>query len=127
MRLATYHVPAATGASDEAELTVVRAGGSPDANIQRWVGQFADRSALKRTKETVMGLEISVVEVTGTFLGGGMGPGGKAEHPAWTLLGAIVETEGGSYFFKLTGPTASVGAARADFNTLIDSVAPAGK
>src|SRR6266851_1768289 len=42
MRLATYHVPAAAGAADEAEATVTRAGGSTEANVQRWIGQFAD-------------------------------------------------------------------------------------
>ena len=38
------------------------------------------------------------------------------------LLGAIVSSPGGSYFFKLTGPKATVKAARPKFYEFLDSV-----
>lgn len=127
MRLATYHVPPAPGAADEAELTVVRAGGSTEANLQRWVGQFANAEPARRSEKTVRGRRVSLLDVSGTFQAGGMmaGTGTPVSHPGWTLAGAVVETEQGAYFFKLTGPGASVKAARADFDALVNSIAPA--
>jgi hypothetical protein len=122
MRLATYHVPAAAGAPDEASVTVARAGGSVEANLQRWSGQFVDAGSGKRTEKTVKGLKVSLIELSGTFQPGGMGAEGEGPHRGYSLRGAVVETEEGAYFFKLTGPSASVRAARADFDSMIDSI-----
>jgi hypothetical protein len=125
MLIATYHVPR-SGAADEGELTVVRANGSAADAIQHWVGQFEKTGPEKRTVRTVHGLEITIVEVVGTLASvGGMSASPAAvRRPGWALLGAIVKTEGSPYFFKLLGPAATVGAARADFQALIDSVTP---
>jgi hypothetical protein len=123
MRLATYRPSAEAG--NEAEITVARAGGTADANIERWLGQFDSAGLEKRTQMKVHGLDVSVVEVTGTYLGGAMMPGAaSASHPGWTLVGAIVPTAGSAYFFKLVGPAAQVKAARASFDQLVGSVAP---
>lgn len=128
MRLATYHVAAAAGARDEAELTVVRAGGSTDANIERWMGQFDNPDGIVRDKRVVHGLTIATLEVRGTFRGGGMVAAGANEpKPGWMLKGAVVETADGPYFFKLTGPSASVVAARAGFDALLGSITPIAK
>src|SRR5579859_1704306 len=42
MRLATYRVPHAPGDATDAELAITRAGGSADANAERWIHQFDD-------------------------------------------------------------------------------------
>jgi hypothetical protein len=126
MRLATYHVPAAGGAPDEAIVTVARAGGSIEANLQRWREQFVDAGTGKRTEKIIKGLKVSLLEVSGTFQPGGIAPEGATLHRGYTLRGAVVETEEGAYFFKLTGPSASVRAARSDFDALIDGIAPVG-
>jgi hypothetical protein len=118
-------VPAAPGADDETEVTVVRAGGTTDANIDRWIRQFDEAGKDERTVKTVAGFKITVVEVSGRYLGGGMMP--TADSPpraGWSLLGAVVETPGSPYFFKMTGPTASVKAARSAFMSLLDGVSP---
>jgi hypothetical protein len=127
MRLATYRIPHVAGDSDDAEVSVIRAGGSTEANIQRWLGQFEEAGQDKRTTKTVQGFKVTIVEVSGTFMGGGpmMGGGGAAPsaHKGWTLLAAIVETAESPYFFKMTGPSATVKAAHPGFDALIDSVA----
>jgi hypothetical protein len=67
----------------------------------------------------VGGLKVSRVEIT--FSGGNM-PGSPATPiKKWRLLGAIVEVGGETTFFKLTGPDATVLAARKDFDTLVNS------
>ena len=38
------------------------------------------------------------------------------------MIAAVVETSGGSYFFKLTGPQRTVEAARSAYLALLDSV-----
>jgi hypothetical protein len=123
MRIATYLVPGPAG-SEPAELSVSRAGGTPEANIQRWIGQFDGSAVHTRQEKTVAGLKVTTVSITGNFLGGGMMPGApSAPHDSWGLLGAIVETAGSSYFFKLTGPAATIGSARAPFDSMIAGIA----
>ena len=120
MRLATYSVPGG------AEVSVARAGGTTEANIQRWLAQFDGAGAETRTEKTVRGLHATVVEVAGTYQGmGGMGGGpGAGSHPGWALLGAIVETKGSPYFFKMIGPAPAVKAAHASFDALLGSITP---
>jgi hypothetical protein len=122
MRLATYRVPRAPGDAADAELSITQAGGSPEANAERWVGQF-DRTAQKaarRTTRKVGSLDVMVVEVQGAF-SGGMGGDGKGQ-PGWALLGAIVSTPGLPHFFKLTGPAKTVLAARAEFDAMLGTL-----
>ncbi len=124
MRKATYKIKHAEGDPEDAELSVSQAGGSIEANVARWTGQFekAKDDATKRTEKKVGELKVTVVEIHGTFAGSGM-PGAPPGPPKerWAMLGAIVETATPT-FFKLTGPEKTVMAARADFDKLIDSL-----
>jgi hypothetical protein len=120
MRLATYRIPRAPGDSEDGELSVTRAGGTTEANIKRWVGQFDGSSTEVREEKKVQGFHVTLVSVKGTFLGGGMMQSAPSSpRPSWGLLGAIAETPGSSYFFKLLGPASTVGAARAPFDAMI--------
>lgn len=125
MRIATYKIPRAAGDAEDGELSISKAGGSVDANIQRWAGQFQTKSpdAVKRTPKTVNGMPVTVVEIRGTFTGSGM-PGGPPGDPktSYALLGAIVEAGQASWFFKLTGPEKTLDAAKADFDKFVDSL-----
>lgn len=126
MRKATYKIKRAAGDNEDAELSVSQAGGSVEANITRWVGQFSEKSAdsPKRDELTVNDIKVSVVEIRGTFAGGGM-PGMPAAEPKpkYAMLGAVAQTpQGNLWFFKMTGPEKTVTAARADFDKLIQSL-----
>jgi hypothetical protein len=121
MRIATLAVPHARGDAVDAELSIARAGGGVEANIERWIGQFADAGKERRRQKTVRGLRVTIVELDGAY--GGMSTN-QERHTSWALLGAIVETPGQPYFFKLVGPAATVRAARAPFEALVDSVKP---
>lgn len=123
MRLATYRIPHAAGDNEDGELSVTRAGGTAEANIQRWIGQFDGSATSSRDTKTVSGFKVTLVSVKGAFLGGGMMQGAPpSPRPSWALLGAIVETPGSSYFFKLVGPASTLNAARAPFNSMIDGL-----
>jgi hypothetical protein len=117
MRLATYQVPGGV------EVSVSRAGGTTDANIQRWVGQFDDVGREVHAEKTVHGVRVVSVDVAGTYVGGGMG--GRTESLRnWAMVGAVLESRSPSYFFKMTGPAAAVRAALPAFDRLVDSIEP---
>jgi hypothetical protein len=119
MRKATYKVPRAPGDAEDAELAITQVGGDIDSNVTRWVGQFEGTVTPKRTELTVGALKVTIVEITGTFGGGGMGgSSGKKEH--WTMLTAIAQTEP-AHFFKLIGPEKTVNLARRDFDKFVHS------
>jgi hypothetical protein len=119
MRLATYVAPGGV------EISVSRAGGTAEANIQRWTAQFDDIKRESRAEQTVHGLHVITIDVTGTYVGGGMTPGAAARaRSGWGMVGAIAESRGLPYFFKMTGPEAAIRAARPAFDRLVDSIAP---
>jgi hypothetical protein len=125
MRLATYRIPRASGDTQDTDLSVVQAGGTADANIDRWLGQFDQAGKDTRTVKTVHGMKVTIVEVQGTYLGGGMMADNQpTSNPGWALLAAIVETPGMPTFFKMVGPAKSVAAARPAFGALLASVTP---
>ncbi|MDP9150388.1 MAG: hypothetical protein M3O36_10675 [Myxococcota bacterium] len=122
-RLATCRVPRAPGDDTDAELSITQAGGSVEANAERWIGQFdpAGQKTAKRSTRRVGALDVAIVEVQGTYSGGMTkdAPGGAG----WALLGAIAATPGSPYFFKLTGPAKTVLASRREFDQLVSSFA----
>ena len=122
MRLATYQLPRAPADKDTTELVVARAGGDVEGNVKRWVGQFDDEYKLTETHKSVHALKVTVVQIDGTYKGGMSGP--VATHAGWTMLAAIVETTGQSYFFKVIGPSATVHAATKSFDAMIDGLTP---
>ncbi len=129
MRAAEYVVPRAAGDGDDGECTVITfgpgQGGSIDENIDRWVGQMEGHGPPSRTTRTTHGMKVTRVEVSGTYSGMRMPAAPQApSHPGWRLVGEIVEAPSGSWFFKLTGPSATVQASAPDLDALIDSARP---
>ncbi len=133
MRAATYTVPSAAGDKDPGECAVYYfgpgQGGSVQANIDRWVGQFQQpdgkpsKNVAKTTNRTIHGLNVTTVDVTGTY--GGMGGPMAATHsskPGYRMLAAIVEGPQGAVFFKFTAPTKTLSARQAEFEKLLDSL-----
>jgi hypothetical protein len=127
MRAATYTIPAVPGDAEPGECGVYYFGkghgGDTEANIARWAGQFEGGPTPKRTTKAVAGMTIQIVEISGTYLA----PSGpmmqsQGKKAGYSLLGAIVPAPEGSIFFKLTGPTKTVAAARPDFDALLASL-----
>jgi hypothetical protein len=132
MRAANYSVPPAAGDSEAGECVAFffgeGQGGSADANVKRWEGQFAD-AAGKPVQATnvklgkVAGLRVTTLEVAGTYSGmGGPMVQSKTLKPGYRLLGAIVEAPGGNVYFKFTGPEKTVAAHRQAFERMIATI-----
>lgn len=126
MRKATYRVPHAKADTDDGELSISQAGGDLESNVKRWSGQFKEAPTPKRSEaKAATDLKVTIVELEGTYAGMSR-PDPSAPPPdpkaGYALLAAIVQTEGADpYFFKLTGPKATVAAARPDFDKLVAS------
>lgn len=116
MRKAQYRLPRAEGDPEDAELAVFYfqgGGGGVQDNIDRWIGQFTkpDGSpaldAAQVRKKVVNSTPVTLVEVSGTYEAAMMMAETKPK-PNFRMLGAVVESAKGPWFFKLTGPSRTV-------------------
>jgi hypothetical protein len=132
MRLAQYKLPKAGGDSEDALLIVYYfgpgQGGTPEANIERWVNQVKqpDGSPSKDKAKTetlsVNGLHVTTVDVLGNYSGGmSLDSAPKDSKSIYRLRGAVIETPKGSYFVKLTGPEKTVDHWDQGYNDYIKS------
>ena len=127
MRIAQFRVP---GNDGDGELVVFSGiGGSVDANLNRWYGQFKSETENSVSESAIqsysqirdMGVTFSYVE--GTYLKSSMGmAGAKTEIPNYALLAAIVAAPDGLYYFKGTGPKSTMNYHKVNFETFIRSI-----
>jgi hypothetical protein len=132
MRAAQWKVPAAKG-GEAAELVAFYFGpngaGTVAENIQRWAEQFdvnGKPAQVKKSTRTIAGVPATLVELEGRFVAA-MTPGADAKHdkPDHMMLGVIIETKDGPYYYKLTGPKATVQGVRAQFASMVAEIQPA--
>lgn len=127
MRLAEAEVPGDDGA---ALLTAfffgAGGGGGTEANLQRWAGQLEAEPGTEPIRESfeVGNYSVSTISVEGTLQPSQMGGGPSEPAPGSKLVGAVVEGPGGPWFFKLTGPVATVTGAEPAFDAMLRSVRP---
>ena len=125
MRAAQALIP---GSAGPAQLTVFHfgpgGGGGVESNLQRWVGQVElepGTSPIQDQITTRSGLRVTWVEVRGTLKPSTMGTGPTEPQPNSRLLGAVIEGDGGPWFFKATGPSDTLGEARDDFLAMLQA------
>jgi hypothetical protein len=129
MRRAQYRIPGAAGPGECAVFFFGPGqGGDAQSNAARWAGQFRTEdgrpvgSAFKTRQITVGDIPVLLVEVAGTYVGGmGGGPSGP-ERPNYMLLGAIARGPDANWFFRATGPRATMEPQRAAFESMIRSL-----
>lgn len=131
MRLAQYRLPGVEGDSEDAELVIYyfRGGGSVQANVDRWIGQFskADGSpandVAQVSEKDSHGLHLTIVDVIGTYHQS-RGPmmAQTQTKPNYRMLAAVAEAAGGPWFFKLTGPQSTVDDWEDSFYSFLDTL-----
>ena len=115
-------------------MTVMGAGGTVDANLDRWYGQFSqpdggatkDKATTKKIR--IAECRVTLVDIAGTYRDAPMGPfaaGQAIDRPNYRMLAAIVEGPAGNYFLKFYGPSATVSRHAAGFQTMIEGMVPA--
>jgi hypothetical protein len=121
MRKGTYTIVGDGGATAELAISAFPGDvGGEVANVVRWRGQVGlapvgDAEATASiTRIEANGLKIGVVDVADTA------------PDATRLLGAMVPYGGATWFFKLIGPSATVGQAKPAFLEFLKTVKPSG-
>lgn len=133
MRVAEIVLPKEPADTEDATLTLYyfggAGGGTVQANIDRWIGQMAQpegkpsQAAATTSAMTVHGLQVALVDVTGTYTAE-MSPG-SADHynkPGFRLRAGVVTTPGGSYYIKLVGPAKTVAKWDSAFDAFLKSL-----
>jgi len=127
-----FETPAVEGDKLPGRVTAMGAGGSVEANIDRWIGQFSqpdgkstkDKTVIQKLK--VAGQEVHFVDIPGIYKDQAGGP--FSATPAvmrenYRMLGAIVVTaKEGNYFVKYYGPKATVTANEKFFKDMVNSL-----
>lgn len=98
-------------------------GGTVEGNFDRWRGQIESKAGAAAAKGVVegSGYKSSWLDLEGTLLPSGMGTGPTTPQPGYRMIGAVAEGESGPYFFKLTGPGATIAHDRDAFLALLKS------
>jgi len=119
------------GSQGPAELIVYyfgpRGAGTAKDNLDRWVGQFTTAEGnpvtdAEVTSSTVGDHTVDRVEVSGQYASGMGASGSETPKANQRLIGAIVNTGAGPYYFKLLGPDATVREKASGFDAMIDSI-----
>ena len=131
-RVAQFVLPRAPEDAEDAECTIFYFGGEGGAvelNLERWTNQMlqpddrpsADVATTSRFE--LGGMQITLLDVPGIFAAEVL-PGSRMRYykRGFRLKAAVVETPGGPFFFKLTGPETTVVRWEPAFTALIDSV-----
>ncbi|MFK7770128.1 MAG: hypothetical protein AB8B55_23160 [Mariniblastus sp.] len=115
-------IPRVGADKQDGRLTIMGAGGSVDANIERWEGQFNGAKAERFNYPD----NVTVVHIAGTFMDAPGGPFSgkpKIERKNYRMLAAIIQTkEHGNYFVKLYGPHATISENESLFSEMIGSM-----
>lgn len=129
MRIAQFALPGEAGVGELIAFSGI--GGSVDANLERWYGQFKPEGdisvadgALKKHLH-VNGMEATISYASGTYLKSSMGMGGtQTEMKNYVLMAAIIIAPDGPYYFKGTGPAQTMNNQKQAFEKFVNSIEP---
>jgi hypothetical protein len=134
MRKAQYALGRQAADAEDGELAVFYFGsgsaGGVAANLDRWRKQITPAEGSPPSDpqtRTVDGMAVTVLDLEGLYKAG-MGPMMAPGPPksAYRMVAAIVESPAGAYYFKLTGPSATIAHWRTSFAQCINSAKKAG-
>jgi hypothetical protein len=134
MRKAQYRLPLVEGDPEDARLVVYYfggGGGSVEANLERWASEFEQtdgsdsKQAMQRRTYHVNSLGVEEIALSGTFVAETRpGSGERVHKPDFAVRAAIISSDHGPYYVKLTGPARTVAHWEADFRRFIAGVQP---
>jgi hypothetical protein len=135
VRKAQLRLPGGGAADSDAELviynfgTTPEAGGSVEANFDRWCGQFVQADgrdsmeAAARRESQISGLAVHTIDISGRYVAA-MRPGNPEKHdkPDHRMLGSVIISPEGKYFLKLLGPSSTVEKHAAHYDEFLRSL-----
>jgi hypothetical protein len=134
MRLAVLKVEPMEGDDYPAELVVFAfpgGAGSVDDNVKRWQNLFKDREGnpprIETKKVKGKNVEMTRAETSGHYHPAQFGARREPDRPDARLLGAIIMTDGASYYLRMVGPNKTMTKLRPDFDELLSTIRVTGE
>lgn len=123
-RKGQYVIPKAEGDSDDGEAIVFffgsTQGGNVALNLDRWRSMFSGpdgaplpAEAAKTETFDAGHMKVTLLDVTGRYTPSSMGRPQGGPKDNYRMLGAVIETPGGNWFVRATGPNATMEKNRA--------------
>ncbi len=121
--MAEFSLPRAEGDTTDARLTLSVAGGSVQANVDRWRQQFSGKAESdSQQQREIAGLKVTLVDFSGTFRDQ-PGPFAPAtELAGHRMLGAIIAQGGKLHFIKCYGPEKTIAEHADEFHAFVQSL-----
>ncbi|MFO0902622.1 MAG: hypothetical protein U0939_06460 [Pirellulales bacterium] len=122
---AEYVLPKAEGDAAWGRLTISRAGGAIDANIDRWRGQFGGKPEKEtRTEIDVAGVKAIVIDMSGEFADqrGPFAP--PTKRAGYRMYAAILPIGAQNHFIKATGPEKTIASHVEALEAFVRSAKP---
>lgn len=130
--LAEFSLPRAEGDTDDARLTVTIAGGTLEANVDRWRGQVGGKDDSTPEKLDIAGVQVTLVNFSGNFADqhGAMMTAEQPQQPEQQqqgsrLIGAIIPLGDQLGFVKCTGPDKTVAQHADELRAFVKSMTSA--
>ena len=103
--LAEFKLPRAEGDDADGRLTITSVGGSVEANLERWRGQFGGKPDQEsREQIEIAGIQFATISLLGTFNAQHGGTGQTGQVPSYQMLAAIFDIQGHQHIVKCYGP-----------------------
>ncbi len=123
MRIDQATIPGPAGSADMVLFFFgAGSGGGVQANLDRWAAQVESKEAPKQESFESNGLKVTWLDVSGVLKPSSMGMGPATDQPNSRMFAAVIEGEGGPWFFKVTGPEQTLASQREAFLTLLRNV-----
>lgn len=126
---AEFKIPKVEGDTSDGRITFSQVGGSIDANLERWVGQFkdldkGDEDSIKKMSKEIADTNVQIIHIEGTFMEGSGGPfSPKKERKDYVLMGAALEVDSGSnVYIKAYGPRKTMDKNHKHLKSLLESM-----
>lgn len=135
MRKAQLRLPKAGADTEDASLVVYffgGQGGTPQANIDRWAGQFeqpdgkSSHDVLQSSQRKVAGMDVHEADLSGTYVAEtSPGSGERVHKENWRMLASIVSAPNGPHYVKLVGPAATIAHWESAYRRFVSEMTPA--
>jgi hypothetical protein len=123
MRIDQATIPGPAGSADMVLFFFgAGSGGGVQANLDRWAQQVESPQPPKQESFESNSLKMTWLDTSGVLKPSSMGMGPATDQPNSRMFAAVIEGEGGPWFFKVTGPEQTLASEREKFLTMLRSV-----
>ena len=126
-----FEAPASEGDEKPGRATISNSGGTIEANIDRWYGQFrqpdgsSTKDKAKIENKKIADSDVTIVDITGTYDDkvAPFSPMPGVQREGYRMLAAVVATKkAGNYYIKFYGPKKTIGDQEESFKKMVEGL-----